>query len=99
MFVLFQHTRYILCRVCEAVAKFLCEAVILVSRKPADFFGLVLAAKTAETTDTEVSPLSLLSLAALRQGIKVSQSTKIPPHTRAAIAGYVSGAPSPSKHL
>ncbi len=83
------------------MAEFLAEAVALLSRKPQEFYEAqraILAQHTGSTTAAAaatVRPLehSLLAVAALRQAVRVSVSSKMPADARAAVAGYVAGEP------
>lgn len=60
------------------------------ARKPLDFFDTFLKTSSSPVEKHSQAFPSLLTLAALRQSVKVVQSNKMPSECRAAVAGYVS---------
>lgn len=78
-------------RCADAVAGFLAEAVALLSRKPHEFHEAARAILSQHAIAALRSEHSLLVVAALRQAVRVSASSKMTANARAAIAGYVAG--------
>jgi hypothetical protein len=73
------------------VTGFLAEAVALLSRKPQDFYEAARAILSCTSAAPRRGEHSLLVVAALRQAVRVTASSKMPADARAAIAGYVAG--------
>ncbi|CAL8471989.1 g11531 [Coccomyxa elongata] len=78
-------------RCADAVAGFLAEAVALLSRKPQEFYEAARAILSQHAIAASRPEHSLLVVAALRQAVRVTASSKMPAVARAAIAGYVAG--------
>ncbi|BDA47572.1 probable nucleolar pre-ribosomal-associated protein 1 at C-terminar half [Coccomyxa sp. Obi] len=86
-------------RCADAVAGFVAQAVALLSRKPQEFHeaarAILSQAVFSFLSQHAIAALrseySLLVVAALRQAVRVTASSKMPADARAAIAGYVAG--------
>lgn len=78
-------------RCADAVAGFLAEAVALLSRKPHEFYETARGILSQHAIAASQPEHSLLVVAALRQAVRVTASSKMPAVARAAIASYVAG--------